>query len=298
MIIVRLEGGLGNQMFQYALGRRLSIINNTKLKFDLSVFDKTRFNANATWREYLLAIFRIKLEIAGEDEIQKVKTYSPSLFDKAKYKLLGKPNPYGKTEVYESKLFKFDSLVLKTPFNSYITGYWQSPYYFDAIRKVLLNDFQFKEIPNVKNYSFINEISNQNSVSVHIRRGDYASNPKHLKNHGLCSPEYYHNAIEFICNKVENPAFYFFSDEINWVEENIKINYPAIYIKATSAEKDFYDLYMMSLCKHNIIANSSFSWWRAWLNKNPDKIVIAPKKWMAGDSIDTTDLIPGNWIRL
>lgn len=298
MIIVRLEGGLGNQMFQYALGRQLSIINNTMLKIDISALGKARITANTTWREYRLNIFNFKCEIANVYDIQKVKTYSPSFFDKLKYKFLGKPNPYGKTEVFEKNLFNFDSSILKTPVNAYITGYWQSYYYFNSIREILLNDFQLKDIPNVNIYSFINKITNQNSVSVHIRRGDYVSNPKHMENHGLCSPKYYYHAIDYICNKIENPVFYFFSDEINWVEKNIKINYPAIYIKATPAEKDFYDLYMMSLCKHNIIANSSFSWWGAWLNKNSDKIVVAPKKWMNDSSIDTTDLIPENWVRL
>ena len=220
-------------------------------------------------------------------------------FEKLKYRLLRQNIPsYRKPELYEKQLFNFDSDVLKATANAYLTGYWQSYKFFESIRSALLNDFEFSETPAKIQYEFIDKIHQQNSVSVHIRRGDYVSNPEYTKIHGVCSTDYYHRAIEYICSKVENPAFYFFSDDMDWVKKNITVNNDCVYVTGTPAGKDFYEMYLMSICKHNIIANSSFSWWGAWLNKNTEKIVIAPKLWMADPTIDTTDLIPANWIRI
>lgn len=299
MIIVRLLGGLGNQMFQYATARHLSILNNTKLKFDSSAFDKNIYAENATWRDFQLSVFKLKSEIATEQDIEVVKNAELPFFEKIYYRLLRKNIPsYRKTEQFEKQLFCFDQSIFKASANTYLTGYWQSPLYFDAIRSILLKDFELGEKPSKKDYPFFDDITRQNSVSIHIRRGDYVSNPEYLKIHGLCSIEYYQGAIEYICRKVANPAFYIFSDDMDWAKENLQIKNPCIYVTGTPAGKDHFEMHLMSLCKHNIIANSSFSWWGAWLNKSSEKIVIAPKKWMGDPAIDTTDLMPANWIRL
>lgn len=300
MIIARLIGGLGNQMFQYATAKHLSIINNTNLLVDLSGFDKTIYTKNATWRGFQLTIFKMKVAIATQEDIQAVKNSAPDFFEKLKYRLMRlKTIPYyRKNEIYESGLFHFDKNILKAGRNTYLVGYWQSPHYFNAIRKKLLEDFQIRELPSEKDYPFLNELSHKNAVSIHIRRGDYISNPEYLKNHGLCPVEYYQQAIEYICSKTAKPVFYFFSDDMEWVKKNLNINHPAVYVGGTPEGKDHYEMYLMSLCKHNIIANSSFSWWGAWLNTNPEKIVVAPKQWMGDAGIDTTDLIPKNWVRI
>jgi len=300
MIIVRLEGGLGNQMFQYAIGRQLSLLNKTTLKFDLSSFEKNLFENNAFWRGYALDIFEAIIDIASADEITKIKESPTPFFEKISYRLQRfREIPYfRKTELFEKKLFSFDENILKVTKNAYLTGYWQSPKYFSEIRTVLLSDFKLKENPSTENYNFIDKVSKQESVSIHVRRGDYVTNPETFKFHGVCSLDYYNRGIEYIKSNVANPFFYVFSDDIKWAEDNIKLPGSVVFVKNTPPGKDYFEMHLMSLCKHNIIANSSFSWWGAWLNNNSDKIVVAPKKWMNDASIDTTDLIPDNWIRL
>lgn len=300
MIIVRLEGGLGNQMFQYAIGKQLSLLNNTTLKFDLSSYEKILFENKAFWRGYALDIFEAAVEIASADDVKKVKESKTPFFEKISYRLQRlKEIPYfRKTELFEKKLFSFDKNMLTAAKNTYLTGYWQSPKYFSDIRTVLLSDFKLKEKPSAENYNFIDKIPEQESVSIHVRRGDYVTNPETFKLHGVCSLDYYNDAIEYIKNNVANPFFYVFSDDIEWAQNNINLSRSVVFVKDTPPGKDYFEMHLMSLCKHNIIANSSFSWWGAWLNKNSDKIVVAPKKWMNDPSIDTTDLIPENWIRL
>lgn len=299
MIIVRLLGGLGNQMFQYATARHLSIIKKTKLKFDLSAFEKNIYAENATWRDFQLSVFKLKAEIASKQEIENVKNAHPPFIEKLKYRLFSQNIPaYRKPEQFEKQLFKFDTTLLSAPKNAYLTGYWQTPLYFNAIRSVLLKEFEFREIPVKDNYPFIDSIKKQNSVSIHIRRGDYISNPEYLKIHGLCTIDYYQRAIEYICKKVDNPTFYIFSDDMEWVKQNIQFVNNCVYVTNTPDKKDHFEMYLMSLCKHNIIANSSFSWWGAWLNQNNPSIVIAPKQWMGDPAIDTKDLIPSEWVRI
>ncbi len=292
MIIVRLEGGLGNQMFQYALGRKLSLKNKTELKFDISALGPAT-------REFQLNIFNSQFPIASEQDIDNVKNSNLSFVELLKYRIQRKINiPYfRKSDLFETTLFKFDSNILKAGKNAYLTGYWQSHKYFEKIRKTLLKDFQPKEIPTSSIYNYLNTLSSESSVSIHIRRGDYVNNAETNTLHGTCSVEYYNSAIDYISSKIHTPVFYIFSDDMDWVKSNFIIKHKFIYVTETPVGKDYFEMCLMSYCKHNIIANSSFSWWAAWLNQNPDKIVVAPKKWM-NTSINTNDLIPANWIRL
>ena len=299
MVIVRLLGGFGNQMFQYATARHIAVLNKTIVKIDLSGFDKKQYKKGDTYRELKLNAFKLKAETATIEEIDRVRKYKPSIFKQIKSRLLQNyTSIFSKPELYEKELFCFDPTVLKAPSNSYLTGYWQSPKYFDSIRTILLKDFEFRENPTKVDYPYLNNIQQGNSVSIHIRRGDYVSNPEYFKIHGLCSLEYYQSAIEYICRKIENPVFYIFSDDMDWVKKNIQLKETSFYVTDTPSGKDYFEMHLMSLCKHNIIANSSFSWWGAWLNQNSKKIVIAPKQWMKDPTIDTTDLIPVNWIRI
>lgn len=300
MVIVRLEGGLGNQMFQYALGRNLSLINKTELKFDVSGFDKKLYGDGVIQRNLRLTIFNTIINIASERELNDVKNSGISGIEKFVYRLQRRKTiPYfRKNELFENRWFEFDKNILKANKNVHLTGYWQSFYYFESIRETLLKDFTFKLYPNENLYPFLKDIRKQNSISLHIRRGDYIKSKETFNLHGVCSAEYYQAAIAEITAKVSNPIFYIFSDDIEWVKENFNISFPCIFVEQTPTDHDFFDLYLMSICSHNIIANSSFSWWGAWLNRNRDKIVIAPKQWMSDAAIDTTDLIPENWIRL
>ena len=213
---------------------------------------------------------------------------------------------YKQFKLVEDTFQPFDPMVLKAGKNVYLEGYWQSEKYFKEIEYIIRKDLIIK--PNLKgrNKDIAKKIVSENSISLHIRRGNYVANPEIFKVHGTCEQEYYYEAIDYITENVKEPYFYIFSDEIEWAKDNFKIEYAHTFVDINIGfdgenyqdEKNYEDLRLMSLCKHNIIANSSFSWWGAWLNQNPEKIVIAPKKWFNDESLDTSDLIPNSWIRI
>jgi len=161
----------------------------------------------------------------------------------------------------------------------------------------MLNDLSLKN--QFQSEQFLEkskQIKNKNSVAIHVRRGDYISNPIVNQQFGICSAEYYENAIRDILLKVEMPEFFVFSDDISWCKDNLNVK--DINIQYITGFKDYEDLILISQCKHQIISNSTFGWWGAWLNQNPFKIVIAPKIWYIDPTLDTSMLIPTEWIRL
>jgi hypothetical protein len=291
MIIAKIFGGLGNQMFQYSLGRYLAFKNKAELKLDLTEYK------NYQLHQYSLNFFNIQAQTATNQEIELLK-------NKISHGVLGHfqqlitPAKYTKkpSHIIESK-FSFDPNMLLLGDNLYLEGYWQTEKYFSPIANLIQNDFKVVNEPDEKNRTMIASISSQNSVSLHVRRGDYVTDKSALKVHGICSIDYYQQAVETICKKITNPSFFIFSDDPEWTKNNLKFDYPIKFVTHNGPEKNFEDLRLMSHCKHNIIANSTFSWWGAWLNANPDKIVIAPKNWFADPKINTEDLIPNNWIK-
>lgn len=295
MIIVKLQGGLGNQMFQYAIGRRLALLHQVDLKLDLTeLLDRTA-KANFTFRDYELGVFQINSLIAEVEEV--------SLFNQndivSKIKRLFIP-----IKLVLEKSLNFEPMIQYSGDQVYLNGYWQSEKYFESIRTVLLSDFTLRQsfldkhtadeqIKTIKNH-----IETTPSVSVHFRRGDYITETITNSVHGTCTVDYYRNAINLILEKVESVHLFLFSDDPEWVLINqLFDDLPTTVV--TTSDKHL-DMYLMSLCQHNIIANSSFSWWGAWLNRNQEKIVIAPKMWFRKDDLNqqTQDLIPQNWIRL
>lgn len=282
MIVVRLRGGLGNQMFQYAIGKNLALQNNTILKFDVSELEQDKL------RHYELDIFNISGSIATRFTMMFVCIFNKRIMSKilGKYYLC----------IKQQDLYFNEKMLLKKG-NIYLDGYWQSENYFKEIRNIIINDFMIKNKPDKRNKLMIEKIKNSNSVCIHIRRGDYISNAKTNKFHGHCSLKYYYNAIEIIIKKVKNPTFYIFSDDSQWTKENLKLKYPTIYVNINSPKKGYEDLRLMSNCKYFIIANSSFSWWGAWLSNTPNKIVCAPKRWFKS-TYDEGDIIPKSWIRV
>ena len=194
--------------------------------------------------------------------------------------------------------FTFDERIMKLKGNLYLDGYWQTEMYFKSIRNELLDDFEIKSSPSGENSSMLDLICKSNSVSVHIRRGDYVNNAETFQKHGVSSMEYYNKAINYINKRVENTHFFIFSDDIEWVRQNFTIKHAIHFIGFNDASKNFEDLRLMKNCKHNIIANSSFSWWGAWLNENPNKIVIAPANWFNDISVNTNNLIPSDWVSI
>lgn len=282
MIIIKLMGGIGNQMFQYAAGRRLAIKHKTILKLDLTfLLDRTP-RKNSTYRDYELGAFNIQENIVDPLD-------NKILMVKQKLKLINLVN-----ELH----YQFHESTLSAPDNSYLEGYWQSEKYFKDVEDLIRNEFTVKFKAEGINKKIAEEINSCEAVSLHIRRGDYASNPEINKYHGLCPLEYYQKALKKITSCIENPHIFIFSNDPEWAQKNLDFEHPFKFITNNIGDKSYEDLRLMSLCRHNIIANSSFSWWGAWLNRNPDKIVIAPRKWFNDPSINTDDLIPENWIRI
>jgi hypothetical protein len=301
MIIVQLQGGLGNQMFQYAAGRVLAFRKNTLLKIDLSFIKKGVLGENVDYRNYGLNKFCIIEDLISEDElirfVRKCKFFSKlkiSWFNrKTGYKL---PVP----KIFWQKGHKFDPEFFTLPQDSYLIGYWQNVKFFGGLEEIIKQDFMFRNLPDQANTVLLSTIKKCESVAIHIRRGDF----KNLPVLGTTDREYYLRAISYLKEKINKPVLFFFSDEMKWVKENFNtinsgdsISYVDIN-NSTGSEAE--DLRLMSNCKHNIIGNSTFGWWGAWLNSNPDKIIIAPEKLFADPEIDNQlkGMIPENWIRL
>jgi len=279
MIIVKLQGGLGNQMFQYALGRQLAQKNQTKLKLDLSDYQNNQF------RQYLLGYFNVKENFASEEDLLK--------FKKSNFrKIIEKIKPLHFKKIIKQRSYQFDSTILTLPNNIYLDGYWQSEKYFKEIEPIIRQEFTLKEKFASFEQALFKKISITNSISLHLRRGDYITSQKINNIYSQLPLDYYYQAIKRI--NITQPNFFVFSDDINWAKENLKLPSPVFFIDHGN-RACYQDLILMSQCKYNIIANSSFSWWAAWLNNYPKKIVIAPKKWFKDTTINIQNIIPVNW---
>lgn len=292
IIIVKLMGGLGNQMFQYAAGKALALKNDCELKLDVEfLLDRTNKPKNFIARNYDLDIFKLQVAIATSEEIKKI---IPQKQSRVLSKIL-KP------------IFGFSGNYLKQPgfgfYNNffehscplYLDGYWQSEKFFKRFEPVIREDFEFKYPIPEQSLQLAKKISETNSICVNIRRGDFVNNELH----GVLGLDYYQDAERIITNKIKQPAYFIFSDDIYWCKNNISFEAPTEFIEHIHAGKKFNTyLQLMILCNHFIIPNSSFGWWAAWLNNNPSKIVIAPQKWFNNGPKDTQDLVPDNWIRI
>ncbi|WP_298883518.1 alpha-1,2-fucosyltransferase [uncultured Polaribacter sp.] len=267
MIIVRIVGGLGNQMFQYAYARALSLKGHN-VTLDISKFKKYKLHGG-----YQLDKYKIDLNLAD----------SFSTF-------LGKIG-LKKSKKEKSLLFEKELKSLKG--NEYLKGYFQTEKYFKEIRETLLKEFKINQPLSEQTNKIANLIlTSKNSCSLHIRRGDYISDKKANSVHGTCNLEYYKNAIKIIENKYSNSSFFVFSDDLSWTKENLQIK-DAVFVDVKSIPHE--DMYLMSLCNNNITANSSFSWWGAWLNQNENKTVIAPKQWFVNKK---NEIACQNWLKI
>jgi hypothetical protein len=294
MIVIKLQGGLGNQMFQYAFGKAISIKLSSPLYFDNSFF-KLEESSHFSNRHYNLDVFPFHINLLSKNKISNFINPNPI------QRLLNKLN-LNRKDVFKEITLEFSERVFNLSNNLYLDGYWQSEQYFNRITTQVRKDFEF-----IKPFSSLSEsisctlAKENNAVSVHIRRGDYISSATNSKVHGTCPIDYYHQAMRLLNAKLNKPQFYFFSDEPEWVEQNLvnSLNNFQI-IKHNQGTDSWQDMALMSKCKHHIIANSSFSWWGAWLNPSPDKIVIAPKIWFADPGLNdqSATIIAENWIRI
>jgi len=292
MVIVQLLGGIGNQMFQYAAARRLAFINKVELKLDITSFKDYKS------RKYDLGCFNIVENFATEKEIYLYRKFRNKRGFGRIYRVLDKIIPYHKRRYIMERHFHYDSDMSRVSGNVYLEGYWQSEKYFEDIESIIRKEFTIKHKTDSKNRQMGHLIPGLQSVSIHIRRGDYVTNPVIKKFHGICTLEYYYTAIKKITEIVKEPHFFVFSDDIEWAQDNLIISHPVTFITHNNANRHFEDLRLLSFCKHHIVANSSFSWWGAWLSTNPDKIVFAPKKWFTDPGKNTDDLVPESWHRI
>lgn len=304
MVILRMWGGLGNQMFIYAFARRL-IKEGRTAKADMNWYEN--FSSHNGYE--LERIFDISFPIANSIEVSKYTDNKIGILHTIKrraFKSNSQKSFSGhKAITFYQEVFRFDDV--------YLQGYWQSEKYFSPIegelRRKFIFDLENRDNSLKYNDFYQNFLSCKCKVSLHVRRGDYLSERKISFNGlvyqlilgktpelgGVCTEEYYSNAIDLVENKTVNPHYYVFSDDIEWCKINLRLpENRYTFVDINKKEDSYLDMYLMSQCNHNIIANSSFSWWGAWLNSHDDKIVIAPDRWFKDGY--SGDIIPEDWI--
>ncbi len=286
--VIKIIGGLGNQLFQYAFGRAVSQHNGTELVLDVSAF-----------KDYKLhQLFLHKFNIKG----RCVRNASKPLFCGLGFvsKLLRwLKNIPAVDSSFEEDGLAFNPEYFNMDSSGYFDGYWQSEKYFLSVKYELLNDITLRVPLSDRSVQLSSEMKKGNSVSIHIRRGDYVTNPQANKTHGVQGLDYYNNAVQYIQANVPAPIFYLFSDDNDWVRENFSWLKKAVVVDHVQKDANYEDLVLMSQCKHHIIANSSFSWWGAWLGESLETIVVCPKNWFAANSgLSSIDLIPARWVSI
>jgi hypothetical protein len=291
MKAIKLWGGIGNQLFQYGFGLYISKLKNEDISFFTSKSKKNKLPQ--------ISHLITDLPIASDEYLKENNYYFHTEFEeRINRKLIQLCPILNRKVLVEQKMGYLQDISDR--FNIF-DGYWQSYKYLINIEKAIAKHINFNSIKYNK-IAEIDDIENTNSVSIHIRRGDYLSIANRKIFHE-CKSDYYEKSIEYIKKNIKNPIFYVFSNEIEWAKENLfnsqEKNNNFIFIDNSKLDNsDLLDLYLMSLCKHNIIANSTFSWWGGWLNANPNKIIIAPLLWYNGKlNKYIHDLIPNNWIR-
>jgi len=296
MIVSNLAGGLGNQMFQYACARTLALDLTLPLKFTVDTF--RQFDSYHQGPE-LERVFGLKLDVPDHVELRRLVGVGRT-HPKVRRLIAQRPFSWlGKSKFLSEPDFRYWSKLRPLAIDgAYLHGYWQSEKYFSDHADLIRADFTPRAALSGKNLALAQMIANRHSISIHVRRGDYVSNAKTLATHGTCSPEYYFMAIEIILQKFPGARLIAFSDDPQWVSQVLLPRYPELVLVDHNNGLDSYnDMRLMSMCQHHIIANSSFSWWGAWLNPSQDKVVIAPRDWFLKVT-DDRDLIPTSWIRI
>ena len=284
MILIKLGGGLGNQMFQYALYKTF-IINGMEAKLDNS-----KYHHIDEKRKCILdyPCFNLKYELCTEKEAKKY-VLGTSMLARIMVKFIGDK----KTHIYEKADYEYDPSIIKCT-EGYLDGFWQTWKYMDGVQNEIINCFQFVEDRPQIAMEYLQKIKETDSVAVHVRRGDYLKLQKLYGN--ICTENYYRNAICKMESMLRKPVFYFFSDDMDWTKKTFKDIKNSIFVDGRGDWQDYIDLQLMTECKNMIMANSSFSWWAAFLNKNASKNVICPSKWI--NTKETPDVYCPEWIKI
>jgi hypothetical protein len=286
MITVKLQGGLGNQMFQYAAARGFTK-GNEVIYVDQSTLKRNNTDTDTfTAREYQLSVFT-NIRVVSSSRLQLAFINSPNFLFKT-LRIFFNSRVIGEADI---ELFKIDSV--RTFKSYYLDGYFQSEVYFDSIRPQLLLDFAFPQLSKTSDEMKLHILGIEDSVSIHVRRGDYLK-PNVSAYHGVLPISYYKLAVRKIESLISNPHYFIFSDDTEWCHLNFLFLGEKATIVSTHSVNQWEDMQLMSLCSHNIIANSSYSWWAAWLNTNSEKVVLAPQRWFAESIAES--IVPKKWI--
>jgi hypothetical protein len=290
MIIVRLKGGLGNQMFQYAAGRSLAERTRTVLKLDLELLLDRSPDTPHTFRDYQLDMFAISPRRAAREEVDRFLGRGEqrrSMRDRLGRRLFPVVS-------FTEPHFHFAGQFETLPANTYLDGYWQSPRYFERHAAIIRAEFGFRKPPSPDLAPIDAAICQSTSVGVHVRRGDYVGNPAHL----LCGLSYFESAMNLVRASLGTPHFFIFSDDPEWCLAHLSRPDSTVIRGEGRPRTAEYDFRLLSRCRHFIVSNSTFAWWAAWLGAGPDAMVIAPTRWFPDSSVDLGDLIPTRWRRL
>lgn len=288
--IVNIGGGLGNQMFLYAFGQAVKDV----------LFDVNGFNADS-YRSFDLGLYDIDRKFASPTQVKQClggeihfKNILPGFI--RRFFHLNRHIYICTNRIKEKQINRYQPNLLDIKGNAYYHVCAQSEKYFKQFREKLLHDFTLLQPLDEQNKIMLSKIQNFNSVAVHIRRGDYLHKKSPFT---ALDKDYFIKAMEYIAARIENPHFFIFSSDMDWVRKNIKTNYPQTFVEINDEKHGYFDLELMRNCKHNIIANSTFSWWGAWLNTNPQKIVVAPKQWFLPTAAEYSgDIVPDEWIKM
>ncbi len=290
MVISRITSGIGNQLFQYAIGRQLAHRLNTSLYFDLSYYHQT-YDTD-TPRQFRLDQFQIDYRLLDTSPWRTVSRMT---------KLLpGRSLPPLCRFLQESGFHMQPEILTQRAALLVLDGFWQSEQYFAEVALLIRQELTFTHQPGPAFATYKIQIEQANApISVHIRRGDYVSHVEFSQSFGFVGLDYYKRAIAQLTAQFPNRTLFVFSDDLAWVEANLPLPQPATLVHNTGPNADLDDLRLMSLCHHHIIANSSFSWWGAWLNSASEKVVIAPANWFRHKpGWDTRDLISTTWLQV
>ena len=282
MIIVKIFGGLGNQMFQYAAGRALAIRHGTEVMLDLRAFRTYRLH------KYSLSKFCIEAKTAPDPSF--------ALAHRAKLEFVGRLPPGMLRSCYIEHPFGNHAGWDRVAPDAYIKGYFQSEYFFKEAAVRLRDEFRPGATHGAQNDVAAALVADCESVALHVRRGDYVSNKATLDIHGACSIGYYQAAVELLRRRLDKPRFFVFSNDFTWAREHLRLGDNAVLVDWNASAPEL-DLHLMSRCRHHVIANSTFSWWGAWLGEHPNQLVVAPNPWFESPASDDSGVLPSRWLR-
>ncbi len=292
-VYVSLYGGLGNQLFQYSIGRSLALRNQAQLVIDLTWFNICDNLNGTTPRKFELSKFNIVANISYKG----LPWHSnPSLYNrfKRKFSFFSPASAYG-VNIYKERNLHFDKAIFDHNCPIWLDGYWQSYKYFESIGDVIKREINIPEKLNPKSKIFYNNILKTDSICIHIRRGDYVKLGDSIFDHTSKGLNYYNNGVAILIRGLKNPHAYIFSDDPDWVKDNFKPPVDFTIVDINTPNNPEQDLWLMAACQKFLIANSSFSWWAAWLSSHKEKKIIAPKNWIPSLDIGP-DLFPDDWI--